>query len=164
MQRIDLKRQLIREAVDTLSVGSRSVLRVSDAMTSRPICVPAEHTALQIVEIFQEMRFQHLLVTDQGLLVGVLSDRDVVRLFGCHDSDERNYLETITAGELMSLQPLTIGPDASLLDAVSLMLEHGLHCLPVVDHGYACGILTSTDLFLALEQVLAHRAARCPVA
>jgi acetoin utilization protein AcuB len=164
MQRVDVKRQFIREAVEKLPSDGRNGLLVSDAMTANPVCVPAERTALQIVDIFQEMRFQHMLVTDQGRLVGVLSDRDVVRLFGTHESEERNYLETITAGELMSLDPVTTTPDTPLLDAVSLMLENGLHCLPVVDHGLACGILTSTDLFLALEQILQGAPARCTVA
>jgi acetoin utilization protein AcuB len=162
MQRVDVKRQAIRGVVENLAADSWTALRVRDAMTANPVCVPRDRTALGIVEIFEEKRFQHLLVTDEGRLVGVLSDRDVVRLFGSHDSDERNYLETITAGELMSLQPRTIGPDAPLLEAVQLMLEHGLHCLPVVEQGYARGILTSTDLFLALEQLLLHSAS-CPV-
>jgi len=163
MERVDVKRQVIREAVDKLS-DCRATPSVSDAMTPNPVCVPAERTALDILDIFEEKRFQHLLVTDQGRLVGVLSDRDVVRLFGTHESEERNYLETVTAGELMSLEPHTVTPDAPLLEAVSLMLQHGLHCLPVVDQGHACGILTSTDLFLTLEQVLVHSNTRCSLA
>jgi acetoin utilization protein AcuB len=164
MERVEQKRRLIRTAVEPLPADQLSTLRVGQVMTASPLCVPVDRTALEIVELFHEMRFRHLLVTDQGRLVGVMSDRDVVRLFGSHDSPERDYLATITAGDLMSTDLLTIHPDAPLLSAVSLMLEHGIHCLPVVDEGYARGIMTGTDLLLTLEQVLNCLATDCTAA
>lgn len=160
MQRVDLKRQLIRTAVEQLPFDRLCDLKVGQVMTANPLCVAVQRTALEIVELFHEMRFRHLLVTDHGRLVGVMSDRDVVRLFGTHDSPERDYLETITAGELMSVDLLTVDPEATLLEAVRIMLDNGISCLPVVDAGFACGILTSTDLFLALEQLLLSAAPR----
>jgi CBS domain-containing protein len=49
---------------------------------------------------------------------------------------------------------ITISADATLGKAATMIIENGINCLPVVADGQAVGILTSTDLFLALEQVL----------
>lgn len=160
MQRTETKRQLIGHAFQRAQASGNGLgdrlphLTVGQVMTANPLSVPAERTALELVELFHEMRFRHLLVTEDGNMAGVISDRDVVRLFGSHDSPERDYLATITAGELMSVDLVTISPEAPLLDAVGLMLANGISCLPVVSDGVAVGILTGTDLFLALEQFL----------
>ena len=54
----------------------------------------------------------------------------------------------------MSTDLITVSPETSLLEAVRLIVENGISCLPVVEHGRAIGILTTTDLYLALEQLL----------
>jgi acetoin utilization protein AcuB len=123
-------------------------------MTPQPFCVTPEHTAAQIVELFHTHGFRHFLVADAGRLVGVISDRDVIRLFGNNDSLEPAYLKSVTVADLMSTDLVTISADATLAEATTSILEQGINCLPVVENGQAVGILTSTDLFLSLEQVL----------
>jgi acetoin utilization protein AcuB len=155
MNRADLKReQLQRIFQDAAGKQWSEPVAIRAIMTPHPFCVSPQHTAAQIVDLFHTNRFRHFLVADGPRLVGVISDRDVIRLFGTTDSLEPEYLQSVTVGELMSTDLITISADATLGQAATLIIEHGINCLPVVADGQAIGILTSTDLFLSLEQVL----------
>ena len=123
-------------------------------MSPHPTCIDPHCSARELVQIFHEKRFRHLLVTEHDRLVGLISDRDVVRLFGMHDSPEQEFLAKITAGELMSTNLITTAGTAPLVQAIRLIVDNGISCLPVVDGEQAVGILTATDLYLSLEQLL----------
>ncbi len=155
MNRSDHKRDILHRIIqDAAGRHWSEPIAVRAIMTPQPFCVSPQHTAAQIVDLFHVHGFRHFLVADAGRLVGVISDRDVIRLFGTTDSLEPAYLESVTVADLMSTDLVTISADASLADATTSIIEHGINCLPVVADGQAIGILTSTDLILALEQVL----------
>lgn len=84
-----------------------------------------------------------LAVVDNGKLVGVLSERDVIRR--CISGD-RKTAETQVA-EVMTQAPVTVQRDASLADAQTKMFEGGFRHLPVVDEaGRAIGMLSMRDI------------------
>lgn len=157
MNRAEQKRDRLHSTFEQAADAQRlDALVAADVMTRNPHSVSTATTAAELVQHFHERRFRHFLVSEHDRLVGVISDRDVIRLFGIDDFPERNALEALTAGELMSTDLITVQPDTSLLEAVRLIVEHGISCLPVVEQGQAIGILTTTDLYLALEQLLRH--------
>jgi acetoin utilization protein AcuB len=155
MDRLDSKRIQVLGALERLwqrKSGRR--LTAEQVMTSDPICVPVELTLPELVEIFHDRHFRHLLVTDaEGKLVGVISDRDVLRMMG-PGTAYKEVLEGILAGEIMSTDMVTIGPSTTVTDAVALMIDHGISCLPVIDEGRLLGILTNTDLHVLLQMLL----------
>lgn len=157
MNRAEQKRDRLHTTFEQAADAQRlDALVAADVMTRNPHCVSTGTTAAELVQHFHERRFRHFLVAEEGRLVGVISDRDVIRLFGLDDFPERNALEALTAGELMSTDLITVQADTSLLEAVRLIVENAISCLPVVENGRAIGILTTTDLYLALEQLLRH--------
>jgi len=88
------------------------------------------------------------VVDERNKLVGVLSDRDLLRAFGVADRKH------VVIAEIMTTRPITVTEDVSAAEAVELMLEHKIGCLPVVsDDGHMVGLITETDF---LE--VAHRA------
>ena len=111
--------------------------QVEQVMTRVPKCVAPETTAYELVKVFHTKGFRPLLVTNyEGLLVGVVSDRDVLRCFGGpNHSPRREELESITVAELMSTDLITVGPDVPMQRAVGLMLQQGISCLPVLENG-----------------------------
>jgi CBS domain-containing protein len=134
--------------------GQNEVI-VGHVMSPDPFVVSKTTTAAELVHLFQEHRFRHFLVVDDdGILVGVLSDRDVIRLFGADDFVGRNALEEFTAADLMSDHVLSVESTTSLKEAVTIMVSAVINCLPVVVDGRPVGILTGTDMYLALEQLL----------
>lgn len=164
MNRIDQKRDRLRTIFAEAAREFRlHRLTVSEVMTQSPVTVRSNQTAEELFHLFQEKKFRHFLVVEAGTLVGVISDRDVIRQFGMGDFDDQNYLASVTAGDLMSLNPLTVTPQESLSHAASLLIDNGISCLPVVAAGEPVGIVTLTDLSLALEQTLATTAAYAPL-
>lgn len=151
--RVAGKRQSLSAALDGDALG---LVTVGDVMTPCPSCVTPGTTAVELVQLFQERRFRHLLVVNDDRLVGVVSDRDVIRLLSS-DADDvcgRAAMEQLTAGELMSNGVVSISARRPLLEAVRLLVERNIHCLPVTDGERPIGILTGTDLLLALERLL----------
>ena len=156
MERIELKRQQISSVLSTAHRRGRhgSVL-VAQVMTAAPECVQLETSALELVRTFHAKGFRHLPVTDAGgRLVGIISDRDVLRALGPGEAPDRELLAGIPAADLMSTDLVTISPQHTLADAVDLLLEHGISSLPVLVDGILVGILTTTDLYLALQILL----------
>ena len=134
--------------------NSLRIVTVGQVMTGEPFVVHPETPASELVHLFQTKKFRHFLVAEHDVLVGVISDRDVIRLFGLESFPERQEFEKLTAGELMSDKVLTVTADTHLAEAVGILVNKGINCLPVVDGMRPVGVLTSTDLFLSLEQLL----------
>lgn len=125
-------------------------LRVADAMTRDPITLRPHHTFAEVVSFMAQHPFRHFLVVESpGRLVGVISDRDVLRAL----ARTPNW-HTSCARELMSRDVIVVKPDTELSLATGEMLSKRINCLPVVDDsGNICGIITSTDLLKSYRTV-----------
>ncbi|HQU45911.1 MAG: hypothetical protein B7Z73_10480 [Planctomycetia bacterium 21-64-5] len=155
MDRLDRKRRQLESLFDIVRQASGQIVAVGEVMTADPTCISPHATLLDLVKLFHTKEFRHPLVTDiDGQLMGVVSDRDVIRCFGPgHYPDER-VLEGVTAADIMSTDLVTISPEAPLAQAIELLCGYGINCLPVVDGRKLVGILTSTDLYVVLEMLL----------
>jgi CBS domain-containing protein len=76
-------------------------------------------------------------VSDFGRLIGILTDRDVLRSVAArtHSSEER-------VRAWMTPEPITAGPDMTSEEAAKIMLDNGFRHLPVVDGDRAIGIIS----------------------
>jgi acetoin utilization protein AcuB len=137
-------------------ISSSGSLSVRDVMTTSPTCVGPDDSVLQLVRIFHDKQFRHLLVTDPDqALLGVVSDRDVVRCFGPTDYPDQTMLAGIKTEAIMSPDVITIEADAAVTTAIDLMYEQGVSCLPVVEENRLAGIITTSDLMRLLRRILA---------
>ncbi|MDP6443294.1 MAG: CBS domain-containing protein [Pirellulaceae bacterium] len=153
----DDKRVQLQEAFD--ACGELSELVVGLIMTPNPICVSPHATGWELVSLFRDRGFRHLLVRgDDNRLLGVISDRDIIRCFGLDDDTAATQVSSLAAEQLMSTDLLTIEPSTRVQRALQVMLEFGVNCLPVCHQDVPVGIITSTDIYLLAEQMLiAHR-------
>ena len=153
MDRINIKRNQLRA---TLSTDKSDRFCVAHVMTTEPSCLVPDSSVLELVELFHEKHFRHVAVVDHdGGLVGVVSDRDVLRCFGSQEEGpKRSVLAGIRVEELMSTDLVTVRPDTPLEQAVTLMVEEGISCLPVLNETELVGILTNTDLHVVLQVFL----------
>ena len=124
---------------------------VREIMTTRVATVSMDDRLNVIKEIFEQAHFRHLLVVEEEALVGVISDRDLLRALSPYlDTDAEMTRDTDTlnrrAHQIMSRQPITIAPDRPLQEAARLMLDRHVSCLPVLESGVLVGILSWRDL------------------
>lgn len=129
--------------------------QVRDVMTPAPTCIDSQASILQIVRLVHAKKFRHLLITDeQNQLVGVLSDRDIVRCFGPGEFPDDSVLEKMRAADIMSTDVVSVGPNTAVAACIDEMLDHGINCLPVVVGRRPVGILTTADLLHLLREKL----------
>jgi CBS domain-containing protein len=124
---------------------------VQDFMT-RPLHTRRRNDRLSVADHVMEMqRIRHLPVVDEAdRAVGVVSQRDLfrsalARVLGYGEHGQGKLLGLISVKEVMTNDPITIGPDAPIGEAARLMLEHKIGCLLVVDGDRLVGILTESD-------------------
>jgi len=123
-----------------------------DGIMTREVVTVAPDTALSDVRAqLHEGGFRHLLVVDEGALVGVISDRDVLRAlspFLDTYSEEHRDVRTLArpAHEIMRDDPLTVTPGTDVEEAATLVLDHSISSLPVVEGSEIVGIVTTKDL------------------
>ncbi|TCS03276.1 CBS domain-containing protein [Rhizobium sp. BK418] len=147
-------------------------MNVRSVMTSAPIMVAPSTSVLDAAKLMLDNRISGLPVVDEkGGVVGVVSDGDFLRRGELETERSRPWLldwltsprkladEYVHAHgrcieEVMSSTPVTIPPEATISDAVSLMEKHDIKRLPVISGGHLVGILSRSDLLRALSQLL----------
>ena len=102
-------------------------------------------TVAELVALLAEHKIGAVPVIDGTRTVGIVSERDVVRLL---NTDGGEVLGS-TVGELMSVDLLTCTPKDSLDDIARLMTEHRIRHLPVLSDGELVGIVTIGDVVAA---------------
>lgn len=146
--------RLAATAGDALGTPVRDLL-TRDAVTATP-STPIREAA----RIMTERRVSALLVVEAGLVVGILTDRDIRTKIVAAGTSTASPVSVV-----MTADPVTIEADARAFDATLLLIDRGIHHLPVVDAGAPAGMVTSGDL-LRLAQAdpvyLAARISRAP--
>lgn len=132
---------------------------VKQIMTSKVVTVDMDVSLQRIRDLFEEYQFHHLLVTDQGKLVGVISDRDVFKAlspFLGTLSEQARDVELLKrrAHQIMKRRVIKASPQTHVLDACQIFMEKKISCLPVVnDADEVLGIVTWRDILRLLLEI-----------
>jgi acetoin utilization protein AcuB len=100
-------------------------------------------------------RVRHMPVVEDGRVIGVVSDRDLLatslsKTLDFDAEERRTFLRSVDATEVMTQDLVTVTPGATLSEAADVMMKHRISCLPVVDEaGALLGLVTETDLVRA---------------
>jgi CBS domain-containing protein len=118
---------------------------VRDVMTARPRCAAPDTPLTQVAELMQAEDVGAIPILDGDLLVGMITDRDIIVRAIAQGKDPRGMpTREISSGELV-----TVGPDHDLADALQLMAEHQVRRLPVVDdENRLVGVVSQADVAL----------------
>jgi acetoin utilization protein AcuB len=130
---------------------------IHDHMTAPPLTVTPDQTVAEAIDILQQNNFRHLPVVDeQGVLKGILSDRDLrsARPSSVARSKERHHVEervrSTPVSVVMSRECLSLSRLATLDDALLLFQSRKIGALPVIDEEEkVIGIFSIGDLLKA---------------
>jgi len=132
---------------------------IRDIMSQKIVTVELDDKLATVKEIFDNLKFHHLLVVEDGKLVGVLSDRDLLKALSPNlGKMSETARDTATlekrAHQIMTRKLVTLPPDASLSDAVGIFKAHKISCIPIVDGEFKpVGIVSWRDLLKAVSEL-----------
>jgi CBS-domain-containing membrane protein len=136
-------------------------LRVRDIMTPDPQVARLGDSLHVLLEQFRAGGFRRLPVLDQhDRLVGIVTDRDLRQACNSpvvmHERwQDEMLMQQVTVELVMSVDPLTVHPDAPVYEVARKLRENKIGGLPVLDEwGKLVGIISEIDLLLAFERAL----------
>ena len=142
----------------------------ADIMTADPVTVAPNTTLHDAAKLLLDGHFNGLPVVDEGRLVGMLTQSDIISmdrkvkspsfflLLGGYIpmqlpgqlSRDLQRMAATTVGEIMSPEPFTITPQTTAEEIADIMVEKRYYSLPVVDNGRLVGIVGMEDMLKRL--------------
>ncbi|MCA9620398.1 MAG: CBS domain-containing protein [Myxococcales bacterium] len=117
--------------------------RVREIMTVRPTLVGPDQSVGFALELMLWGAIHHLIVAQNGRLLGIVSDRDMLTA----DPAAR-------VRDVMSVDVETVTPDEDVSEVAARMVASTIHCLPVMEDSVIVGIVTSTDVLAERGRLL----------
>jgi len=133
-------------------------VKIAGIMSKNLVSVCMDDSLADVRHIFDNVNFHHLLVIEQDELVGILSDRDLLKaLSPFMDTPSETPRDQACLNkkvhQIMTREVISIEQDAPIYCAINLFNRHKISCLPVVDTQHkAVGILSWRDIMRTLEQ------------
>lgn len=122
--------------------------RLEDCMTREVHTIDPRASVEEAFELCRAKGIRHLPVLDEGWLVGIVSERNLLPVIGRGAGAGR------TVADIMTRDTVAVtGLDTHLSEAVDCMLRDDFHALPVVADGALKGIVTSVDALLTLSRI-----------
>jgi CBS domain-containing protein len=120
---------------------------VGEIMTKELVTVESGATVAEAATVMGERKVGSALVIDGGELVGIFTERDIVRALS-QDFDAPGHPIT----HWMTRDPATISPETTVHEALDVMLTRGFRHLPVVDGTSPVGMVSMRDLSRATAE------------
>jgi acetoin utilization protein AcuB len=141
-------------------------MQLREHMSQPAIVVTPTTPVATAMKILRDRHIRRLAVIDDGALVGIVSERDLLRAMPSPATslsvwEIPELLERLLVRDVMTRDVIVVEPDAPIQQAARLMVEHKIGGLPVVEHGQVIGMVTETDIFrvfcslFAAEEALA---------
>lgn len=131
---------------------------VKDLMTVAVARLPPSACLRDVLAKMQRHAHSCVLITESSRPLGIITERDIVRVFSTYISQPCTDVGLLSVGELMSHNPVSIQESTSLLDALLLSRSRKLRHLPVVDtSNKLLGLVTHTDMVDTYVALLARQ-------
>lgn len=118
--------------------------KMRDIMSAAPVSLPATETAATAARAMAEHGIGAVLVSTDGQLTGLVTDRDIVVRVLAEDRDPKST----SIGDLCASRLFVLGPDDDLEQAAQLIRDRAVRRIPIVEDGVPVGIVSIGDLAL----------------
>jgi len=142
--------------------GERALVR--DIMQTKLVKISADDRLSTVEDIMTLGGVRHMPVVQRGELVGVVSERDLLRaslssLNELGQAQRRAFLQGVEIRRVMSSPVIVVSPEVTVEQAAQVLAERKIGCLPVVDsEGALVGLVTETDVLRYFARLHAGRA------
>jgi CBS domain-containing protein len=124
-------------------------VKVSEIMTRKVHTVDPETSLVEAAKKMHENRIGCLVIVSGGKCLGIITERDFVRLFSMMTPHHSRV------GDYMTSPPITVKMDASVNEARNIMETHKIRHIPVVDlKGELVGLVSMRDIFERIETLI----------
>lgn len=135
---------------------------VGERMSKPVVHIPPEMAVQDALQLMRKEKIRRTPVVKDGKLLGIVSDKD---LLNASPSDatslsvwELNYLlSKISVQDVMTKDVITVSDDTPIEEAARIMADNKIGGLPVAQNGSVVGIITETDLFRILLELMGAR-------
>ncbi|OGQ11389.1 MAG: hypothetical protein A2138_27045 [Deltaproteobacteria bacterium RBG_16_71_12] len=129
-------------------------MEIREIMTTNPLTARLGTSVFDAIRTLESEQIRHLPIVEGGELVGIVSDRDLLRFSHAallEDPDAARTRLQVAVSTVMTSDPSCVAPEDDVDDAIDLMLENRIGALPVVDEaeGRLVGILSYVDVMRA---------------
>jgi acetoin utilization protein AcuB len=125
---------------------------MSDVMTTNVYTISSNTSLAEARRVMEAHHVRRIPVVDRGTLVGIVTRDQLDRVgpsqissFNIHDLTR--ILNKVTVKDVMTKNPITVSPDSTVEEGVTLAQEKKIGALLVVDNGRLVGIATTNDFF-----------------
>lgn len=136
---------------------------VGERMIRRPIVISPDEPINEALNLMRQERIRRLPVVDKrGELVGIVTEKDLLYASPSPATSLNIYelhhlLSRIVVRDVMTKKVLTVDDDCPLEEVARLLADNKIGSLPVLRQGKLVGIITETDLFKILLEMLGAR-------
>ena len=124
----------------------KNVTALLHEKSNQVVCLPADASVLDAIRMMAEQRIGSVLIIEDGQLQGIVTERDYARkviLLGRSSGDT-------AIAEIMSSPVLTVKPTDTVTHCMTLMTEHKIRHLPVLEGEQVVGLISIGDLVKAV--------------
>ncbi|MFC6039166.1 acetoin utilization AcuB family protein [Paenisporosarcina macmurdoensis] len=133
---------------------------VEQMMNTNVLTLQPTHSIKDAIDLLRENKIRHLPITsEEGLVVGVLSDRDIKDATPSNlIENQQNDIYATPIEDIMTKNPLIGHPLDFVEEVATIFYDQKIGCLPIVSSGKLVGIVTETDLlYKYIELTGAHQ-------
>ena len=106
------------------------------------VFVTREQTVMEAAAVLAQRRIGAVPVMEASIVLGIFSERDVIHALDTHGADALQR----TVADVMTSPAITVGPNDSVMGALSLMTRRRIRHLPVLEDGVVVGVVSIGDL------------------
>jgi acetoin utilization protein AcuB len=134
-----------------------AAVSIKKIMSTKLVTVNLDDTLDTVKAIFDNLKFHHVLVIEERKLLGVVSDRDLLKALSPNIGSSRESYQDLASlnkrvHQIMTRRPVVLPESATVDNAIYLFNTHSISCLPVVDpNNKPVGIVSWRDIMKNLR-------------
>ena len=125
------------------------MLSAKDIMTTHVICIHKDTPIYEAIDLMIDNGVTGIpVIEDDSILVGILSEQDVLRLF-------QNYKEEKgkTVNEFMTQPAIHFEENESVEDVCTCMMQNSIRRVPVTSNGKVVGLISRSDILKQIQNL-----------